>query len=159
MSSCAIVEVLVEAEARVVAGLLHLQLFEGHREQPRLELLQHLAGGTEIGERLVDQRERRRRDELVERLIGTQHPLRQERHLRARREELGHVELFDEQIRILVGCFERGRERVVGGREHMHRPGEVDHAAALARHLPQEAPRRCRRGRRQAAGDGEREQN
>ena len=88
---------------------MQLHPLQRDREHPRLEAHQRSTGGAEIAGRLLDQRQRRRREHLVERLARRQHAARQDVHLRHRVEHLGEVDLLDQQ----VGVLERGFERRV----------------------------------------------
>ena len=89
---------LVEAELRVEAGLRQLEPLEGHGEHPRFEAHQRSARRAEIAGGLLDERERRGREQLVERLIAGQHAARQDLQLRGRIQYLGHVDLFDQEV-------------------------------------------------------------
>jgi hypothetical protein len=132
-----IVEVLIEAEGWIEAGLLQLQLLQHQREHPRLEAQQRPAVATEIGGGFLDQRERRGREHFVERLIRGQHPFRQDAHLRHRIGHLGEVDFLDQQIQVLEGGLERRIQRIEAGRHHVNRSHQID-GAALAGGLPPE---------------------
>ena len=139
-----VVEMLVEPEVGVEAGLLPFEAQQRERQHPRLELLERLEGQPEAGDFLRDERHRGRRDDLVERLAGREHAPREHRHLRVGREHFAHVHFLDEEIGVLERRLERRDERVVVLREQMNGAHEV-HRALAVRRSPDEAVRLGRR--------------
>jgi hypothetical protein len=147
--------VLVEAELRIEASLLQLHALKGHREHPRLEAHERSAGRAEISGGFPDERERRGREQLVERLIAGQHAARQDLHLRHRIQHLGHVDLLDQEVRILERRFERRVQRVEIGRHHVDRADQVDDAAFPARFPAEGLGLGCVRNGRAGSRDGD----
>jgi hypothetical protein len=150
-----IVEVLVEPEGRVETGGLPLQAEEREGQGPRLEPGERFDGEVERLHALADQRKRRGRDHLVERLAGRQHPAHQDHHLRLDLRHLPEVQFLDQQVAFLERLVERRAERVVVLAEEVHRAHQVDDRLAARRPPDEIAVLRLRRlgGGRSNGGD------